>query len=300
MMKIAFLGTGTMGQALVRNLLKAKFPVTVFNRTVEKTRPLAELGAVVTETPRAAATGADVVMSMLTDDAACRAVWAGPHGVLEAELKPTTVLIESSTVSNDWVRELAAAAQKKGARFLDCPVAGRPDVAVAGQLNVFVGGDAADLETVRPMLRAVSKSITHFGPIGSGNAFKLIYNVLGAIQVAALAEAMFAAEAAGLDLRAAAEGFASGATASPHVVRHAKYMSLAQHENPIQFSGRGRIKDINYGVAFSEKVGAQSVIGKAAAGVFGQMIPLGMGDLNDSELIDALRIAHGRSPVVKS
>jgi len=300
MTKIAFLGTGTMGQAMVRNLLKAKFAVTVFNRTLEKARPLAELGAVVADTPRAAATGADVVMSMLTDDAACRAVWAGSRGALEAELKPSTVLIESSTVSNDWVRELAAAAQEKGARFLDCPVAGRPDVAVAGQLNVFVGGAAADLEAVRPVLRAIGKSITHFGPVGSGNAFKLIYNTLGAIQVAALAEAMFAAEAAGLDLRAAAEGFSTGATASPHVVRHAKYMSLAQHENPIQFSGRGRIKDINYGVAFSEKVGAQSVIGKAAASVFGQMIPLGMGDLNDSELIDALRVAHGRAPAAKS
>lgn len=300
MTKIAFLGAGTMGQAMIRNLLKAKFAVTVFNRTIEKARLLEEFGAAVADTPRAAATGADVVMSMLTDDAACRAVWAGPKGALEAEFKPATVLIESSTVSNDWVRELAAAAQRKGARFLDCPVAGRPDVAVAGQLNVFVGGNAADLEAVRPVLRAMSKSITHFGPVGSGNAFKLIYNVLGAIQVAALAEAMFAAEAAGLDLRAAAEGFSTGATGSPHVVRHAKYMALAQHENPVQFSGRGRIKDINYGVAFSEKVGAQSVIGKAAASVFGQMIPLGMGDLNDSELIDALRIGHGRAPAAKS
>jgi 3-hydroxyisobutyrate dehydrogenase len=300
MTKIAFLGAGIMGQAMIRNLLKAKFTVTVFNRTIEKARPLQDLGATLANTPRAAATGADVVISMLTDDAACRGVWTGRQGALDAEIKPTAVLIESSTISNDWVRELAAAAQKKGLRFLDCPVAGRPDVAVAGQLNIFVGGDAADLEIVRPVLRAMSKSIMHFGPIGSGNAFKLIYNVLGAIQVAALGEAMFAAEAAGLDLRAAAEGFSTGATGSPHVVRHAKYMALACHENPVQFSGRNRIKDIGYGVAFSEKVGAQSVIGKAAASVFEQMVQLGMGDLNDSELIDALRVGKGRAPAAKS
>jgi 3-hydroxyisobutyrate dehydrogenase len=145
----------------------------------------------------------------------------------------------------------------------------------------------------------MTKSITRFGPVGSGIAFKLIYNVLGAIHVASLAEAMFAAEAAGLDIVAAAEGFSTGATGSPHVVRHAKYMALNRHEDPIQFSGRNRIKDIQYGVKLAEKVGAQSVIGRAAAEVFGQMIPLGMGDLNDSELIDALRVAHGRSPAAK-
>ncbi len=298
--KIAFLGAGTMGQAMIRNLLKAGFPVTVFNRTAEKARALEPFGAKVAVSPRTAAEDADVVISMLIDDTACRTCWLGPQGVFDSQPNPNTILIECSTASYDWINELAARSGKSGLQFLDCPVAGRPDVAVAGQLNMFVGGDAATLATVRPVLRAMTKTITHFGPVGSGIAFKLIYNVLGAIQVASLAEAMLAAEAAGLDIRAAAEGFSTGATASPHVIRHAKYMSLGRHEDPIQFSGRNRIKDINYGVELTEKVGAQSIIGKAAAEVFGQMLPLGMGDLNDSELIDALRVAHGRSPTVKN
>ena len=298
MPNIAFLGAGIMGQAMIRNLLKAGFPVTVFNRTMEKARALEPFGAKVAASPRAAAVGADVVMSMLIDDAACRTCWLGPQGVFDA--RPNAILIECSTASHDWIGELAARAAKSGLRFLDCPVAGRPDVAVAGQLNMFVGGDAATLQAVRPVLAAFTKSIVHFGPVGSGIAFKLIYNVLGAIQVASLAEAMFAAEAAGLDLRAAAAGFSAGATASPHVIRHAQYMSLGRHEDPIQFSGRNRIKDIRYGVEFSEQAGAQSVIGRAAAEVFGQMIPLGMGDLNDSELIDALRVAHGRPAAAKT
>jgi 3-hydroxyisobutyrate dehydrogenase len=298
--KIGFLGAGIMGQAMIRNLLKAGFPVTVFNRTVEKARALEPFGAKVAVSPQAAAEGADIVMSMLIDDKACRTCWVGPQGVFESQPTPDTILIECSTASCDWIKELAARSDKSGLQFLDCPVAGRPDVAVAGQLNMFVGGSAATLEIVRPVLRAMTKSITHFGPVGSGIAFKLIYNVLGAIQVAALAEAMFAAEAAGLDIRAAAEGFATGATASPHVIRHAKYMSLNRHEDPIQFSGRNRIKDIQYGVQLAEKVGAQSVIGHAAAEVFSQMIPLGMGDLNDSELIDTLRVAHGRTPAAKT
>ena len=298
MQNIAFMGAGIMGQAMIRNLLKAGFPVTVFNRTMERARALEPFGAKVAASPRAAAEGADVVMSMLIDDAACRTCWLGPQGVFDA--RPNAILIECSTASHDWIGELAARAAKSGLRFLDCPVAGRPDVAVAGQLNMFVGGDAATLQAVRPVLAAFTKSIVHFGPVGSGIAFKLIYNVLGAIQVASLAEAMFAAEATGLDLRAAAAGFSAGATASPHVIRHAKYMSLGRHEDPVQFSGRNRIKDIRYGVEFSEQAGAQSVIGRAAAEVFGQMIPLGMGDLNDSELIDTLRVVHGRPPAAKT
>jgi len=298
--KIAFMGAGIMGQAMIRNLLKAGFPVTVFNRTAEKARVLEPFGAKVAPSPRAAAEGADIVMSMLTDDAACRACWLGSQGVFDSRPTANAILIECSTASHGWIGELAAHAAKSGLRFLDCPVAGRPDVAVAGQLNMFVGGDAAALQTVRPVLAAFTKSIVHFGPVGSGIAFKLIYNVLGATQVASLAEAMFAAEAAGLDIRAVAEGFSTGATGSPHVVRHAKYMALNRHENPVQFSGRNRIKDIRYGVEFSEQAGAQSVIGRAAAEVFGQMIPLGMGDLNDSELIDALRVAHGRPPAAKT
>jgi 3-hydroxyisobutyrate dehydrogenase len=296
---IGFLGAGIMGQAMIRNLLKRGFPVTVFNRTVEKASALEPLGAKVAPTPQAAAEGADIVMSMLIDDDACKACWCGTQGVFDARLSPDVILIECSTASHDWVLELAACAEKSGVRFLDCPVAGRPDVAVAGQLNMFVGGSVATLEVARPALRAMTKSITHFGPVGSGIAFKLIYNVLGAIQVASLAEAMFAAEAAGLDLHAAAEGFSVGNTGSPHVVRHAKYMSLNRHEEPVQFSGRNRIKDIMYGVQLAERAGAQSAIGRAAAGVFGQMLPLGMGDMNDSELIDALRVAHGRAPAVK-
>jgi len=288
-----------MGQAMIQNLLKAGFAVTVFNRTAEKAHALEKFGAEVANTPRAVAEGADIVMSMLIDDTACRNCWLGPRGVFEGKLAPHTILVECSTTSHDWVRELAARASERGLRFLDCPVAGRPDVAVAGNLNMFVGGDETALETIRPALKAMTKSITRFGPVGSGIAFKLIYNLLGAVQVASLAEAMFAAQAVGLDLRSAAEGFSAGATASPHVIRHAKYMSLNRHEDPVQFSGRNRIKDIMYGVQLTEKAGAQSLIGRAAAEVFGQMIPLGMGDMNDSELIDALRIVHGHTPAVK-
>jgi 3-hydroxyisobutyrate dehydrogenase-like beta-hydroxyacid dehydrogenase len=138
------------------------------------------------------------------------------------------------------------------------------------------------------------KSITRFGEVGMGNAFKLIYNTMGVIQVVAAVEGMYAAEAAGIDLEAAAKAFSGGNTGSGHVGRHTKYMATGKHEDPVHFSGRNRLKDVSYGVEFIEKIGAQSRLGHTAAEVLNQMIDLGMGDRNDSELFDALRKIHGK------
>jgi 3-hydroxyisobutyrate dehydrogenase len=281
-----------MGQPIVRNFLRGGHAVTVYNRTSDKARPLAALGAVLAETPKQAATGADVIFSSLSNDDASRVTWTGPDGALQAELKSGAYAIEMSTVSLTWVAELNELARERGLHFLDCPVAGRPDVAEAGQLKIFAGGAVEDVDAMRPVLDAISKSVMHVGGVGSGITFKLIYNVMGALQVAACAEGMQACEAAGIDIAVAAEGFSTGATGSPHVVRHARYMAENSHEDPVQFSGRMRIKDMTYGIQLIEDVGGQSVIGHAAKQVFEQMVELSMGDLNDSELIDTLRAVH--------
>jgi 3-hydroxyisobutyrate dehydrogenase len=292
MAKIAFLGAGMMGQPMIRNFLGGGHEVTVYNRTLEKARPLEALGAVLASTPKEAADGVDVIVSSLINDDASRITWTGSAGALQADLKAGAYAIECSTVSLKWVTELNELAISRGLKFLDCPVAGRPDVAEAGQLKIFAGGRAEDVEALRPVLTCISKSVMHLGGVGSGITFKLIYNVMGAIHVAACAEGMFACEAAGIDLATAAEGFSTGATGSPHVARHSRYMAENKHEDPVQFSGCNRIKDVDYGIRLIENIGAQSVIGHATRIVFGQMEELGMGDLNDSELIDALRVAH--------
>jgi 3-hydroxyisobutyrate dehydrogenase len=225
---------------------------------------------------------------MVLDDEASRAVWTGPGGVLDSAA-PGTLAVESSTVSNAWLRELGQRAAAKGLRFLDCPVAGRPDAAAAAQLVVFVGGKPEDVAAVRPMLEPMSRRVVHFGAVGTGNAFKLIYNVLGAVQVAALAESMNACEAAGIDLRAAADAFSDGNTGSPHVKRHSRAMAEGKHDNPIGFTPRGRLKDTLYGCQYQEQVGGQAVLGRAGAALYQQMIDIGWGEKNDSEAIDGLR-----------
>ena len=293
MAKIAFLGAGAMGQAMVPNLLRGGHSVCVYNRTIAKARLMEAKGATVAATVRDAVQGVDAVFSMVIDDDASRAVWAGPDGVLNSAA-PGTLAVEGSTVSNKWLRELGCLAAAKGLRFLDCPVAGRPDAAAAAQLVVFAGGRPEDLEAVRPMLQPMARRIVHFGPVGTGNAFKLIYNLLGAIQVAATAEAMNACEAAGIDLHAAADAFSDGNTGSPHVKRHSRHMATGQHDNPIGFTPHGRLKDILYGVQYQEQIGGQALLGHAAAALFRQMIDIGWGERNDSEAIDGLREATRR------
>src|SRR5262245_56126929 len=126
MAKIAFLGAGAMGQAIIPNLLRGGHTVRVYNRTIDKARRLEAKGATVAATVRDAVQNVDAVFSMVIDDDASRAVWAGPDGVLNSAA-PGTLAVESSTVSNEWLGELGRLAAAKDLRFLDCPVAGRPD-----------------------------------------------------------------------------------------------------------------------------------------------------------------------------
>jgi 3-hydroxyisobutyrate dehydrogenase len=294
MAKIAFLGTGNMGAPMSRCLLKGGHEVTVWNRSLDKAKALEADGAKAAGSIGEAVAGADAIFTMLTDDTACRAVWTGPGGVLASNPKKGAIAIESSTVSNAWVMELAGLVTAKGLRFVDSCVAGRPDAAEAGVLHVFCGGPDEAVAEVKEIVKPYTKSFSHFGAAGMGNAFKLIYNVMGAVHVAALGEAMQACEAAGIDLKAAANAFSIGNTNSGHVIRHSKYMATGKHESPVGFSPKGRIKDTMYGVEYIERVGGQSRIGRAAADVFGQAVEVGMGELNDSELIDALRKVHGK------
>jgi 3-hydroxyisobutyrate dehydrogenase len=291
----AYVGVGTMGRARILRLLKAGHAVTAYNRTPKKANVVLEAGAKLARTPAEAVEGADVVFSSVTNDEASRQVWTGPKGILAGRIRPNTLVAECSTLSHDWVMELSKLVQAKGLRYMDCPVAGRPDAAEKGELRVYIGGSKEDLEELRPYVEPFSAKIFHFGPVGAGTAYKLIYNLLGVIQVASTAEAMLQCEAAGIDLHAAAEAFTLGYTGSKHVAHHAATMAEGERGQQVAFSGKGRLKDSQYGVQLAKKLGRQALIGEAASAVFGQMVETGMGDANDSEVIDALRaIAAGK------
>lgn len=213
MEKIGLIGLGIMGRGMAVNLLKAGYPVTVYNRTKSKARELAAEGAVIADTPKAAAEGADVVITMLADPPAVEAITLGPDGVVEG-LKEGAVLIDASTVDPATTAKVARAAAGKGASFLDTPVAGSKQAALDGQLVLMVGGAAEVLERCRPILEVVSRKIVYAGDTGSGSQLKLAFNLIVSHMAAALAEGLVMGTKAGLDPNVILETVMAGVTGS--------------------------------------------------------------------------------------
>lgn len=212
---IAFLGLGAMGSRMAARLIGAGFAVTVWNRSPNIARPLADLGARVATTPRAAVQGADIVIAMLRDDEASRMVWLDTETGALGAMARGAIAVECSTLTVSHVRLLATEAARAGIRFLDAPVAGSRPQAEAGQLIFMAGGDVSALDDIRPVLGAMGGAVHYAGASGSGAVLKLAVNALFGIQVAALAELVGLLEAQGVDLARAFEIIGATPVMSP-------------------------------------------------------------------------------------
>jgi 3-hydroxyisobutyrate dehydrogenase len=290
--RIAFLGLGIMGSGMARRLLTNEFPLTVFNRDTEKSKPFGEEGAHVAGSPREAAAQSDFIISMVADDIAARSLWLGEvragqaNGALAAA-KPGTICIECSTVTVNWVHELAAATSQRKCEFLDAPVTGSKSHAAAGELNFLVGGDSATLEKARPVLAAMGKTITHLGPTGSGAMIKLINNFVCGVQVASLAEALTMIERSGLDRVKALEILTHGAPGSPLVKTVAGRMTASDFTP--NFLLRLMAKDLGYAILEGGKVSVELVTAKAALEDFQKAIAAGHGEQDIAAVVEPFR-----------
>src|ERR1700686_2004535 len=250
MTKIAFIGLGRMGHGMAVRYLDAGFEVAVFNRSRAKAEDLIARGARWATSPAAAADGADAVVTMVADDEASRAVWLGKDGA-GSIAQAGTLAIECSTVSYQHALDLARELRTRGLVYIDSPVTGLPDAAAAGKLTLLVGAEPADLERARPFLAPLSTTIRHFGAVGTGTVYKLINNLMGAIQIAGIAEGLAIAEQAGLDMKLVLEAVETGVAASPQVIRHSKRMA-ARNFSGATFTAALRQKDAAYAVALAE------------------------------------------------
>jgi 3-hydroxyisobutyrate dehydrogenase len=289
MRHVAFIGLGRMGSGMATRLLRTGHSVAVYNRTSAKADLLVREGARLARTPREACDGADAVVAMTADDEASRAVWLGDDGVLTGDAASGAFAVECSTLSHDWVLELSGAAAKRGLRYIDAPVTGPPDAAADGSLTLLVGAATEDLEACRPLLSVLSQRIIHFGPVGTGTAYKLIINLLGAVQIASAAESMAIAEKAGLDLATVAEAIASGQAASPQVIRNTRRIVEANHDRDVIFTPTLRLKDVRYALRLASRVGIGSPFGDLAGRAFEQLIALGHARANESKVIEVSR-----------
>lgn len=200
MQKVGFIGLGLMGGPMAENVARAGYPLTVFNRSPEKVDPVLQQGAHLAESPSAVAQNSEVVITMLSDASAVRAVLDGKNGVI-AGAREGLVLIDMSTVSPGESRSNAEFLATHGIQMLDAPVYGSTGPAKEGTLGIMVGGDEALFEAQKPLLSTMGKNIFYMGEQGSGAAVKLCFNLMVAGQVISLAEAMTLARKAGLDLK---------------------------------------------------------------------------------------------------
>jgi 3-hydroxyisobutyrate dehydrogenase-like beta-hydroxyacid dehydrogenase len=258
-----------MGHGMAGRYLDAGFAVALWNRSKAKAEDLIARGAKWAMSPKDAAIDADAVVTMVADDEASRRVWLGTDGAA-VTMKAGTLAIECSTVSYrhalDMSRELGA----RRLTYIDCPVTGLPNTAASGELTLLVGADPTDLEKARPFLTPISSTIRHFGPIGTGTVYKLINNLMGAIQIAGLAEGLAIAEQAGLDMKLVQEAVEAGAYASPQVIRHSRRM-IGRDFADIGFTPTLRLKDAVYAIALAESLlAATPLMGRAAVDAYRQ------------------------------
>jgi 3-hydroxyisobutyrate dehydrogenase-like beta-hydroxyacid dehydrogenase len=289
---VAFIGLGRMGHGMAGRYLDSGFKVAVWNRSKAKADNLIARGARWADSPADAADGADAIVTMVADDEASCAVWLGKDGAA-ATAKSGALAIECSTVSYRHALELGRDLRARGLVYIDSPVTGLPDAAAAGKLTLLVGAESSDLEKARPFLTPISTTIRHFGPIGSGTVYKLINNLMGAIQIAGLAEGLAIAEQAGLDMNLVLEAIENGVAASPQVIRHSRRM-VARNFSGATFTAALRHKDAAYAVALAESLLPDVPIGRATVQAYDKAKSVAPDD-DEGRMIEIVSRPKGKS-----
>ncbi|WP_129790491.1 NAD(P)-dependent oxidoreductase [Sphingosinicella sp. CPCC 101087] len=285
---VAVLGLGLMGGGMARQLVARGFPVSIWNRTPERTRAPGLEGARVAETPADAVRDASLVIAMLATDEASRSVWLGSDGALSA-MKGGAVAVESSTLTVDWVRALAAEMASRGVDFLDAPVTGSRDQAASGALKFLVGGDARVLSRARPVLDALGTEIEHLGPVGSGATLKLVNNFLCGVQAASLAEAVAMIERSGLDPARSLALLGAGAPGSP-LVRAVGQRMLDRSYAP-HFLVPLMAKDLTYAAAAFGAAGIDLASARAARDRYLAAGEAGFEQFDIASIVEPIRAA---------
>ena len=213
MERIGFIGLGIMGKPMARNLLKAGYPLTVYNRSNDPVEALVAEGAVAAASPQDVAAGADIIVTIVTDTPDVQQVLLGESGAIHA-LTQDSIVIDMSTISPTATREMADIIQEKGAAMLDAPVSGGEGGAIAGTLSIMVGGEEAVFNRCLPVFETLGKNIVHVGQSGAGQLTKLCNQIAVAVTNLAMSEALIFGAKAGLDLKKMQHAIQGGAAGS--------------------------------------------------------------------------------------
>jgi 3-hydroxyisobutyrate dehydrogenase len=284
---VGFVGLGVMGYPMAGHLARAGYNVRVYNRTGAKSeRWVTEHGGSRVETPREAASGADVVCLCVGNDDDVRAVVYGPAGVLDG-LADGSVLIDHTTVSAELAEELASAAGERGCGFLDAPVSGGQAGAENGQLTVMVGGEQTIFDSALPVMEAYGKSVRRMGPAGTGQLTKMVNQICIAGVLQGLAEGLHFADQAGLDIESVVDVISKGAAQSWQMEnRHA---TMARGEFDFGFAVDWMRKDLAIALQAGRRLQARLPLTALVDQFYADVQSYGGGRWDTSSLIQRLR-----------
>ena len=292
MEKVGFVGLGIMGAAMARNLLGAGHKLVVHNRTRAKAEELAKHGAEVADSPREVAEGSDVIVTMLPGPPEVEGIVAGEGGLLEGA-REGSVIIDMSTSSPTLARELHRAAKGRGVGMLDAPVSGGDVGAAEGTLSIMVGGEEDDFERARPLFGAMGTTVVHVGGAGAGQTVKACNQIVVALVIEAVSEALVLGSKAGVAPEKVIEVLSGGLAASKVLeVKGEKFLS---HDFAPGGKAEFHRKDLGIALAAGREHGAVLPATAVVDQMFGALMAKGRNDWDHSALITLIEEWSGHS-----
>jgi len=288
--RVGFAGLGTMGSAMAANLARAGFELGVWNRTPGRAEPLKALGAAEVGSPRELASAADVVVTCVTDSPQLGEVIFGPDGLAEG-FAAGSLLVDCSTISPGSAREFAARLADQGVAMLDAPVSGGSEGAAAGTLTILVGGEPGEVARAHDVLAAMGRTITHLGPIGSGQVAKAVNQVILCGTYLGVAEGMVLAIKAGMDPEAVVAALSGGAAGS--WVLNNRSGRMIDDRYPLGFKIALHRKDMAIALELARSAGAVLPVASIAATFEDGLIAEGHGEDDNSALARTIRRLSG-------
>jgi 3-hydroxyisobutyrate dehydrogenase-like beta-hydroxyacid dehydrogenase len=289
-MRIAFLGLGIMGSRMAAQLVAAGHELTVWNRTAATAEAFGEQhGVPVAASPQAAASAADLVISMVVDGAQVQQVLLGPDGA--AHTDGSKLFVDCSTIGPIAARQIAGALSELGHRFIDAPVTGSSPRAEDGTLTIMVGADDADFREATPAFDAMGKVIVRCGPVGQGQVVKVINNAISAVNATTLGQALLVAQAAGADLDAFVQVAATGSSNS--TMLQLKAGPMRAHDYTPLFKLDQMLKDVRLALGQATDAGTSFPLASQAEAVLADASEHGFGDVDFAALIEPLEREAG-------
>lgn len=289
-MNVGFIGMGTMGAPMAKNILNAGYPVTVHNRNRDREIPVADAGANRAASPAEVARAADLIITCVSDTPDVEAVITGPEGIIEG-IAPGVLVVDMSTISPTVTRSLAKILSDQGAGLIDAPVSGGSEGAIAGTLSIMVGGSAADVDRARPVLQTMGKTIIHVGEVGAGQLTKAINQIIVAGTYWSVAEGMALGLKAGLDMEKVVEAVGGGAAGSWGLTHRSG--NMIRNDYPLGFRVRLHRKDLVIALEVARELGVPlpvaAFVEQAESGLIGR----GRGDEDVSAMARSLRELSG-------